>query len=260
MVYCPVDTIIFSALVVLVFMIFWYITALVRKRNDIADVAWGLGFVTIAWANFIRSDMHDDFRTWLTLALVTVWGIRLALHIGSRHFSHDEEDGRYVDMRKKWKYEKIQSFTNVFLSQGFFMLLVATPIMLFFFETPTELAWFNCIGLALWVFAFTFEAVGDYQLKQFIKTKEKGEIMKQGLWKYTRHPNYFGEIMSWWGFFIFTLFTPYWYVGIIGPLTITYLILGVSGIPMLEKRYKGNKDYEQYKEETNAFFPWFPKS
>ncbi len=261
MVYSAVGSIVvFSSVVILSYFTLFYASAVIRKRNDIADVAWGLGFTTLAWALFIRSGFEVDTRTIITLLMVSLWGVRLATHIGQRHFLHKEEDGRYQDMRKKWSNPLLRSYTDVFLTQSFFMLLVSAPIILFFYDASTPLQWFNIVGLVIWVVGFVFEAVGDYQLKMFIKhDKKDGKIMKSGLWQYTRHPNYFGEISLWWGFFIFTLFTPYWYIGIIGPLTITYLIIGVSGIPMLEKRYKGNKEYEKYQETTNAFFPAPPK-
>lgn len=249
-----VEIILYSTGVVWVYMAAWYVFALYAGRNDVADVAWGLGFATVAAALFLRADTPDIAKSYIALAMVALWGYRLAVHIGARALGKSE-DGRYVDMKKGWKYKKLQAYTNVFLSQGFLMLLVSTPIILYFADGSPQLQWFNVIGLGVWAFGLFFEAVGDYQLKQFIKTKKDGEIMTSGLWKYTRHPNYFGEITTWWGFFIFTLFIPYWYIGVVGPITITYLILGVSGIPMLEKRYEGNKKYEKYQKTTNAFFP-----
>ena len=238
-------------------MTLWYIVALYSGRNDIADIAWGLGFATLTAALFLRAD-SNEVKNYLVLAMVLIWGFRLAIHIGSRALGKSE-DGRYISMREGWKYKKLQAYTNVFISQGFFLLLVSAPIILYFFDSSQEILWFNLIGLFIWVYGIFFEAVGDYQLKKFLKTKKDGQIMKSGLWKYTRHPNYFGEISAWWGFFLFVAVTPYWYIALIGPITITYLILGVSGIPMLEKRYRGNKKYEAYQHTTSAFFPLPPK-
>lgn len=253
------EIVLFSVLAIGIYMTTWWLYALLRKRNDIADVAWGLGFVTLAVALFIRGD-NVSSKTYLLLSMVLAWGVRLAVHIGLRHRSKPE-DGRYQAMRKGWKYPRLQSYTHVFLTQGFFMLLVASPILLFFNDNAQELHWYNFVGLAIWLVGFLFEAVSDYQLAQFIKNqKNKGKIMRYGLWRYTRHPNYFGEISLWWGFYIFTLFTPFWYLGLIGPATITWLIIGVSGIPMLEKRYKGNADYQAYQKTTSAFFPLPPKN
>lgn len=250
--------ILISILTVFVFMTVCWIGALIKKRNDIADVAWGLGFIVLTVVLFLQS--NTNLKTYVLLFMVMVWGIRLAVHIGLRHRGKPE-DKRYAKMREGWKYKTLQSYTHVFLTQGFFLLLVGTPIMLFFLEPQPIIQWYNWVGLIIWGFGFLYEAISDYQLTKFIKNPlNKGTIMRYGLWRYTRHPNYFGEITSWWGLYVFTLFTPFWYLGIIGPITITLLILGVSGIPMLEKHYEGNSEYDEYKKTTSAFFPLPPKS
>ncbi len=250
--------IVISIATIFIYMTLWWVVSLIKKRNDIADVAWGIGFIVISLVLFLQTN-STNIKGYIILIMVTLWGVRLATHIGTRHRGKPE-DGRYQTMRKEWKYPILQSYTNVFLSQGFFMLLVAAPILLFFSAAPGTLNWYNFIGLMIWIVGFVFESIGDYQLAQFIKNpKNKGKIMRYGLWRYSRHPNYFGEISLWWGFYIFTLFTPFWYLGLVGPLTITFLIIGVSGIPMLEERYKGNRDYENYQKTTSAFFPLPPK-
>lgn len=232
----------------------WFFVAYLRKRNDVADVAWGLGFIVLSVA--LYSAYSDfNFKHAIGLAMVVAWGMRLALHIASRH-AGKTEDGRYVEMRKKWKYLVLQAYTNVFLAQGGFMLLVAAPIVLFYKSSTADWNILNFVGLGIWLVGMFFETVGDLQLARFLKNpKNKGKIMRYGLWKYTRHPNYFGEISLWWGFWLFTWFADNWYLGVIGPVTITFLIIGVSGIPMLERRYKGNKEYEKYQKTTSAFFP-----
>lgn len=250
--------ILFSALVIFAYMTIWWQIALYKKRNDVADVAWGIGFVTVAVCLYAKYGVNGA-RTYLVLGMVAAWGLRLAIHIALRHNSK-AEDGRYQAMAAGWKHKTLQSYTNVFLSQGFFLLLVAMPILLFFGYYSQTIQWYNYVGLGVWVMGFLFEAIGDYQLAQFIKLpKNKGKIMRYGLWRYTRHPNYFGEISLWWGFYLFTAITPFWYVGLFGPITITFLILGVSGIPMLERRYKGNNAYKDYQKTTSAFFPMLPK-
>lgn len=250
--------ILFSAVVVFVYMSLWAVYALVKQRNDIADVAWGLGFFTLAAALFVRDD-NPETKSIIALIMVGLWAVRLATHIAIRRRGKGE-DGRYVTMREGWKFKRLQSYTNVFLTQGFLLLVVAIPIMLFFYDDSNTLEWYNFVGIAVWAIGLTFEAVGDYQLSQFLKNPaNKGKVMRYGLWSFTRHPNYFGEISLWWGFYLFTLVTPFWYVGLIGPIAITYLIIGVSGIPMLEKRYKGNKEYEAYQKSTSAFFPLPPR-
>lgn len=163
-------------------------------------------------------------------------------------------------MKEKWKHPKREAFPRVFLVQAGFLLIVAAPIIVAANAESSVLHWYNGLGVTLWLVGFVFEAVGDWQLAEFKKKAEnKGRVMRFGLWRYTRHPNYFGEVTQWWGVFLVILFVPYWYVGLIGPVTITFLILGVSGIPMLEKGYEGNSEYDDYKQTTSAFFPLPPK-
>lgn len=244
---------------VFIYMTSGFFYAQKKGRNDFADIAWGPGFFTLTLALMLFSESYD-FYSVVAMLMVAIWAFRLASHIYERH-SKSTEDKRYIAMRNSWRYKTLQAYTNVFLLQGVFMLLVSVPIILFFSDNSNQLNWYNWLGFLIWVVGFLFEAVGDAQLKEFLSKKSnKGKVMHQGLWRYTRHPNYFGEITLWWGFFVFTLFAEYWYVGLIGPITITLLILGVSGIPMLEKRYKGNKEYDEYKKRTSAFFPLPPKS
>lgn len=239
-------------------MTIWWVVAQLKQRNDVADVAWGFGFVAVAGALFINTGAEDP-KAIVAILLVATWGLRLATHISVRH-EGKPEDGRYQAMREKWKRPALQSYLEVFMTQGFFLLLVSLPITLLFLQEDRTFSVINYVGIGIWAVGMIFEAVGDYQLAQFIKNpKNKGKIMRFGLWQFTRHPNYFGEISLWWGFYLFTLTTPYWYLGLIGPLTITFLILGVSGIPMLEKRYQGNKEYKKYQNTTSAFFPLPPK-
>lgn len=253
-----INTLLTSMLVVFVFMTVVFVIAQYKKRNDIADIAWGLGFVLIAITLFLKAPEVTS-KSWLIVMMVAVWGVRLAVHIQVRH-KGKPEDGRYQAMRQKWKHPVVQSYLNVFLAQGFFMLLVALPILLFFSSSPGTLKWYNFIGFAVWLTGFLFEAIGDYQLAQFLRKKTKQQVvMDYGLWRYTRHPNYFGEVSLWWGVYLFVLPVPLWVLGLLGPLTITYLIIGVSGIPMLEARYKGNKAYERYQKTTSAFLPLPPR-
>lgn len=141
------------------------------------------------------------------------------------------------------------------------MLLIASPIILFFhFQNNTYNKSLAVIGIIIWLIGYIFEVISDYQLSKFIKNnKEKGNIMKSGLWKYTRHPNYFGEVTMWWGIFVITLISYKSLLGIVGPLGISYLILKVSGIPMNENLFTGNDEYEKYKKTTSKFFPLPPK-
>jgi len=248
-----------SAGVIFVFMTLMFVAALIRKRNDIADVGWGVGFVLVALTSLWLSGTVTP-RKLLVLALVVLWGARLAVHIGMRNRGK-KEDYRYKRWRDDWGDNWIlRSYLQVFLLQGFFMLLISFPIMLTMTYDVRPLGLLDLVGVVVWGIGFFFEAVGDYQLTQFLANSEnKGRIMKYGLWKYTRHPNYFGEVTQWWGVFLIALSVPNGWMAILGPLTITFLILRVSGIPLLERPFEGKPEWEEYKRRTSIFFPWFPK-
>ncbi len=245
-------------LALLAYMTFWFIVSIVKKRNDIADIAWGLGFVIVAWISFAMSDF--SLKAFLVNGLVTVWGLRLAWHIFKRN-KNKPEDSRYQAWRKSWKkYFYIRSYLQVFLLQGFFLYLISLPVMFVNFSAQQGFGVLEILGISVWCIGFYFESLGDNQLKDFVSdSANKGKLMDKGLWKYSRHPNYFGEVTQWWGIFIIALSVPGAFFTIIGPATITTLILFVSGIPLLEKKYAGRPDFEVYKKRTSIFFPLPPK-
>ena len=239
------------------YMTFWFIISLIKKRNDVADIAWGIGFVLIAWLSFFISGF--SFKAILVNSLVTVWGLRLAWHIFNRN-KNKPEDSRYLEWRKTWKNFYLRSFLQVFMLQGIFLFLISLPVIFINNSVSNNFGILEIMGLLIWGLGFYFESIGDYQLKQFItKPGNKGKIMNQGLWRYSRHPNYFGEVTQWWGLYIIALSIPFGFLTIIGPITITILILFVSGVPLLEKKYAGRKDFEEYKKRTSVFFPLPPK-
>ncbi len=252
-------TFIFESVVVIAYMTVWFIVAMWRRRNDVADVAWGLGFVLVAATALL---LHmPAARSILVTALVAVWGIRLALHIHFRNRGKSE-DFRYRRWREDWgKSFLIRTFLQVFLLQGVLLVLVSTPVIYVNSTTNPPLGFTDALGFLVWSIGFSFEAVGDYQLLRFIGNRlNKGVIMTLGLWRFTRHPNYFGEVLLWWGMFLIVLPAPGGWLTIIGPATITFLILKVSGIPMLEAKYQGNPQYEEYQRRTSSFFPLPPHS
>lgn len=212
------------------------------------------------------SQMHPtNAHSKTTYTLVIIWGIRLALHIGIRN-SQKVEDFRYANWRKEWGNAfLLRSFLQVYLLQGIFMFIIASPLYLVA-EKGHNLNLIDNIWVlpfpiwvGIWLIGFLWQAISDYQLAQFKKTKQPGEIMTGGLWKYSRHPNYFGEIVMWWGIWLMVVSLPFGLWAIISPITITYLLAKVSGVPMLEEKYKGNPDFEDYKKRTSALFPWWPK-
>lgn len=239
-----------SAILVWLYMTSWYAISISKKRNDIADIAWGLGFVLVAFCNLFTG--YLSFQSVLIVFLTTVWGGRLALHIYQRN-KNKKEDFRYQAF-------KSNPYLKVYMLQGLFMFLISLPIIFISHLDVTDWSWVNTIGIFIWVIGFYFESVGDGQLKSFLNNPQnKGKIMDQGLWKYTRHPNYFGEVTLWWGIWLISFYNSNSFIGIIGPLTITTLILFVSGIPLLEKKYQGNKLFDIYKSKTSVFIPWFHK-
>lgn len=247
------------ASVLFVYMSLWFVVSLLKKRNDVADVAWGLGFVLMVWVSFLLSD-DSGIRGLVVGTLVSIWGLRLAWHIHGRN-KGKAEDYRYLAWRKEWgTWFYIRSYFQVYLLQGAFLFLIVVPVLLINKNAGGDLGLLDALGVLVWLVGFFFETVGDAQLARFIKNPaNKGRLMQDGLWRYTRHPNYFGEVTQWWGLWLIALAVPYGVLGIIGPITITILILKISGIPMLEKKMEENPEFAEYKKRTSVFIPLLPR-
>ena len=245
--------------ILFVYMSLWFVVSLLKKRNDVADVAWGLGFVLMVWVSFVLSD-DSGIRGLVVGTLVSIWGVRLAWHIHGRN-KGKAEDYRYLAWRKEWgKWFYVRSYFQVYLLQGAFLFLIVLPVLLINKNAGGDLGLLDALGVLAWLVGFFFETVGDAQLARFIKNPaNKGKLMQDGLWRYTRHPNYFGEVTQWWGLWLIALAVPYGALGIIGPITITSLILKVSGIPMLEKKMEENPEFAEYKKRTSVFIPLLPR-
>jgi len=254
------DAVLVATSAVLVYMLLWFIVSLVLKRNDVADVAWGGGFIVADLAALVSRGTATD-RALLVSALVFIWGLRLALHIGLRNRGKGE-DARYRKWREEWgKYFVLRSLFQIFILQGVLLLVISLPVVRAITAPDAPFGIMDLLGAAIWLMGFLFEAVADWQLLQFKKVPDsKGRIIMTGLWQYSRHPNYFGEVTLWWGIYLIALAVPGGWMTVIGPMTITALILSVSGIPMLEKKYEGNREFDEYKRRTSAFFPLPPKS
>lgn len=249
----------YSAICVFLYMSSIFMLAWIKKDNSIVDIAWGIGFILVAILTFILQTVFVNRHVLIT-ALILIWGTRLAAHIAIRNRGRGE-DFRYSQWRKDWgKWFLIRSFFQIYMLQGFLLLITAYPVMLINHSRETGIVFLDILGLIIWLVGFFFEAIGDYQLLTFKrKAENKGKIMTQGLWRYTRHPNYFGETVMWWGIFLIGLSLKSGWTAIVSPLLITFLLLKVSGVTMLEKKYVGNKEFEEYAKRTSAFFPWFPK-
>jgi steroid 5-alpha reductase family enzyme len=228
-----------AALAVLGYMTILWAVSLIRKDASIVDIFWGLGFVLVT-AVYFRLASGFAPRKFLLLALVAIWGARLTIHIMSRNLGKGE-DRRY------------QAFRSA--NPRTTPLLAAQTSTL-----PDRLTVFDVAGVALWAAGLLFEAVGDWQLARFRSDPDNnGKVLQTGLWRYSRHPNYFGEALLWWGYYFITFGVGgYW--TIYSPVLMTMLLLRVSGVTLLEKSLTTSKPgYSEYVRTTSAFIPWFPR-
>lgn len=247
------------ALIILAYMTGVFIIAIIKKDNSIVDIAWGIGFILIALFSLFTQRLFLP-RHLLITSMIVIWGLRISLHIAVRNWGKGE-DPRYAVWRKQWRNNIIlRSFLQVFMLQGIILLIIASPIIVINTSTNQSLGMLDLTGLLVWLIGFVFEATGDYQLHRFISNPaNRGEVMTQGLWRYTRHPNYFGESVMWWGIWLIAFSVPYGWATIVSPMLITFLLLFVSGIPLAEKQFAGDAQYEAYKKRTSVFIPWLPK-
>lgn len=248
--------------------IFLYMTAqwlisLPLKNSSIVDIFWGPGFALVGWVYFAMTPDGFTPRKLLLMALVTIWGLRLGIHIGLRNLGK-QEDYRYANWRKEagasWWW---RSYLKVFLLQGAIMWVIAMPLAVAqFVPEPTYLTIFDFAGIAVWLVGFAFESIGDMQLAHFkADPANKGKVLNTGLWQYTRHPNYFGDAVVWWGHFLLALSVPLGFLTIFSPIIMTTLLMRVSGVALLEQNLKKTKpEYAEYVRNTNAFFPGLPRN
>jgi steroid 5-alpha reductase family enzyme len=252
-----VEAILSCFVLVTVFMALAFILAQIRKDNSIVDIAWGLGFVLVAWFSLLDySGIY--FRKIMMVILISLWGFRLTVYILIRKRGKGE-DFRYRAFRKKWnRYFYVKSFFYIFMFQGVLLTVVSLPIIIVNTSAYSMPVLLDYIGAGLFLAGFFFETTADIQMFAFKKIEEnKGKLMTRGLWKYSRHPNYFGEVLLWWGIFLIALTVEKGWQGIWGPITISVLIVFFSGIPLLEKKYATRKDFQEYRQKTPAFIPWF---
>ncbi len=238
----------------------WGLSLLLRNAS-VVDTFWGLGFVLVAWTTFFAAEGYVGRRLVIS-GMVTFWGLRLATHIASRSWGKGE-DRRYRAWRERAgeRFWWMSLFT-VFGLQGMLLWVIALGVQAGqIARFPAAFTWLDALGVLVWVMGFGFETVADWQLTRFKSNPaNQGHVMDRGLWAYSRHPNYFGEMLVWWGVFLVVLSTPRGIWTIVSPLTITFLLLRVSGVTLLEKTIVDSRpDYADYQRRTSAFFPWFPK-
>lgn len=248
------QTLLSNAAAVSTLMLITWLASVAYRNASIVDAVWGLGFVLIAWVTWLNGT--PDQRSLLLPVIISVWGLRLSLHLAWRNHGKPE-DFRYAAMRQHhgdrfW----LVSLITVFLLQGVIMWLVALPVQMCDSE-KSNFGLAAILGGGLWLTGVFFEIVGDWQLAEFRKNPDnKGKVLNRGLWRYTRHPNYFGDFCHWWGVFSLAIScgAPAWTV--VGPALMSILLLKVSGVTLLEKTLTESKaEYSDYVRSTNAFFP-----
>jgi steroid 5-alpha reductase family enzyme len=250
-----------AGLVALVFVTAIWLLSLLLRDSSIIDIFWGLGFAVLAWVLAAFWPRPLPSRVWLLIALVTVWGLRLSLHILGRNRGKGE-DFRYRTWREEagsaWWW---RSYVRVFLLQGVVMWLVAAPIVAVSgSRSQPPLGWLDIVAVSVWSVGFVFESVGDWQLVRFRSDPaNKGRLMTRGLWRYTRHPNYFGDSAVWWGHYLVAAAAGAWWTGF-SPILMTFLLVRVSGVSLLESSLRETKPgYREYIQSTSAFFPRPPR-
>ncbi len=249
-----------SAVAVAVYVSILFVTSIILARNDIADAGWGVGVLLVGLVGYVAQGGPSPLSS-LILLLITIWAVRLSFRIFVRN-TKKSEDVRYKKWRDTWgSWFYIRSFFQVYLLQGVLMLVVGYPLLhVVVFTENSPIGMTAIIGCIIWCIGFVLESVSDHQLDTFLANeKNVGKLMQKGLWRYSRHPNYFGEVLMWWGIWYIVLFVPFGVFAVISPLTITLLILLVSGIPLLEAHMRAHPDFEAYAKRTSVFIPLPPK-
>lgn len=236
----------------------WYFVARFFRRTDIVDMVWWLSYGLIALALFLF--FSPSSLAIFPLIFVLLWSLRLVSHIFIRLRWHSE-DARYTAFRVSWwKYFQLKSYVYIFLLQWFFIAIISVPL-LFLFAKHISLTPQYVVGCILWIVWFLCEYFADRQMNEFRANKNNAwTIIRTWLWRYSRHPNYFGELLMWWSLWIMSIQDWESLVWIISPLLLSYIILFVTGIPMLEASLAKRKWFQDYKKSTSILIPFPPKN
>jgi len=249
-------TIIIMGLLLLIFYL-CSMVVIVQYKNDtsIANFTWGGGVMLVSLYTFFALSLFLP-RQIIVTAIIAVWSTRLSIHLYKRYTGHDP---RFL----LWKWQGFKALViNIIwiFGQAILIAIMSSPVAIVNISNVRGLTLIDTIGFFIWIFGFFFEMVSDHQLFVFMSNpSNKGKVMRYGLWHYSRHPNYFGEIVMWWGIYIIALSVPYGWTSIIAPVTITFLIIFITGIPWIEKTMERNSEYQKYKERTSMLIPWFAK-
>lgn len=236
-----------------------WVASLKKRDASIIDPFWSLTFVVALFVYIWKSPAPDGARRWLLASLVLVWALRLAIYLFWRNWGKPE-DRRYVAMRERQgaNFPVVSLFT-VFWVQAALAWVVSLPLLAGV-DGSLPLHAYDWIGVALWTLGMSFQVVGDFQLARFkAAANNEGAVLDSGLWRYTRHPNYFGEFCIWWGFGCFALALGAWWA-LLGPAVMSVMLLQVSGVALLESDIADRRPgYREYVRRTSAFFPWPPR-
>ena len=248
-----------AGIIVFILVTLLWIWSVLIKNASIVDIFWGIGFVVVNTFYFLSNE-HRDERHIIVLILVAIWGFRLAGYLAWRNIGKGE-DFRYREFRRKFGPKRYWwlSYFQTFLLQGILIMIISLPLLAIQMNTA-NLSALDYVAIIIWGIGFLFEAGGDYQLAEFKNNSaNKGKLLNTGFWKYTRHPNYFGDAVVWVSYALFSMAVgSYWPA--IGTVIMILLLLKVSGVALLEETMKTSKpQYRNYMEKTNAFIPWFPK-
>lgn len=264
------DILLTNAGAVVGLMIVVWLVSVPLRNVSIIDIVWGLGFVVVAWITFALALSRDVYASselsgtpsaWLLPTLTTIWGVRLSGYLAWRNHGQTE-DKRYAAMREKralsfwWR-----SLYIVFLLQAVLLWIISLPLQYGIASAQRGWSWTHGLGLVLFSVGLFFEAVGDWQLARFkSQPKNQGRVLDTGLWRYTRHPNYFGDFCVWWGLYMISIAHHSHLWTIISPILMSLLLMRVSGVTLLEQSLSRKPEFADYARRTSAFFPLPPKS
>ncbi len=234
-----------------------FVIALYRKDYSVIDIAWGLGFVVVS-ALALTLNRSPDTRSLVVFGLIAIWGFRLGGFLLIRNLKKGTEDPRYASMRAQWgRWTNVHAYFKIFLTQPLILLFISFPTSLTMSRSTIPWNALDTIAVALALSGWLIETLADYQMSVFKKDPQnKNKFIRIGLWKWSRHPNYFGEMLFWWGMGFFALNSVYPWGAFLGAFMISYLLVKVTGAPMLESNYSKRPGFEDYLKETNAFLPW----
>jgi len=253
------DSFLYAGAVLFLAALALWTVSLFKRDVSIVDSFWSL-MIFLAGVVYLANTPEPVERTYLVIALALIWAVRLSAFISWRNHG-EPEDYRYQQIRRNNEpYFEYKSFYIVFALQAGLAWLVSLPLLAAI-NSQNPFNWIDYLALCLWIIGMFFEVVGDQQLANFkADSGNKGKVLSRGLWRYTRHPNYFGEFCIWWAFFLFALASGSWW-SILSPVLMSLLLLKVSGVSLLEKDIASRRpEYEKYRENTNAFFPWWPNT